>query len=140
MTNEYDDNYQSCHETFVTLRIYSDTMSPEEISSFLRMQPSDSTFKGEVVGEKTKKVRKHNGWFLTSDGSVDSKDVRRHIDFLADKIAHLTSDLAELKNKGCLIDLSCFWSSENGQGGPTLSPNQLKKLAELELEIWFDIY
>lgn len=140
MKNEYDDNYKSCHETYVTLRIYSDSISPEEISNSLHMQPTDSTTKGEVVGIKTKKVRKHNGWFLTSDGIVDSKDCRRHFDYLADKINPFKDELKELKSKGCEIDISCFWSSENGQGGPTLSPKQLKKLSELEIEIWFDIY
>lgn len=140
MTNEYDDNYQSCHETFVTLRIYSDILSPEEISNSLQIQPSDTTTKGEVVGTKTKKVREHNGWFLSSEGLIESKDCRRHFDFLADKIIPIKARLKKLENEGCEIDISCFWSSENGQGGPTLSPKQLKKLSELEIEIWFDIY
>lgn len=140
MTNEYEDNYKSCHETFVTLRIYSDTLSPEEISTVLQLQPSDSTTKGEVVGINKKRTRKHNGWFLTSDGFVASKDCRRHIDYLVDKISPFKGELKELENKGCSIDISCFWSSENGQGGPTLSPKQLKRLAELEIDLWFDIY
>lgn len=140
MKKEYNDNYESCHETFVTLRIYSDQLSPEEITSILKTNPSDSVTKGDVFGVKTKKIRNHNGWFLTSEGFIESKDCRRHFDFLADKIVSFQQNLKELEQRGCEIDLSCYWSSENGQGGPTLSPKQLKKLAELELEIWFDIY
>lgn len=140
MIEEYNDNYESCHETFVTLRIYSDNISPEEISKSLKTNPSESVSKGDVYGIKTRKIRNHNGWFLTSEGFVESKDCRRHFDFLADKITSLKPNFKELQNKGCQIDISCFWSSENGQGGPTLSPKQLKKLAQLELEIWFDIY
>ena len=140
MQEKYNDSYESCHETFVTLRIYSDDLSPEEISKSLKTEPSESVTKGDVYGIKTKKIRKHNGWFLTSEGSIESKDCRRHFDFLADKIISFKPYLKELQNKGCKIDISCFWSSEQGQGGPTLSPIQLKKLAELELEIWFDIY
>lgn len=140
MKNDYDDNYESCYETFVTLRIYSDTIIPEEITNILQVQPSESVTKGEVYGINSKKVRKINGWFLTSESFVDSKDCRRHFDFLADKILPIKNELKALQNKDCEIDISCFWSSENGQGGPTLSPKQLKKLVELELEIWFDVY
>lgn len=140
MKNEYDDNYESCHKTFVTLRIYSDTIIPEEITNTLQVQPSEFVTKGEVYAINSKKVREINGWFLTSEGFVDSKDCRRHFDFLADKILPIKNELKALQNKDCEIDISCFWSSENGQSGPTLSPKQLKKLAELELEIWFDVY
>lgn len=140
MKNEYDDNYESCYETFVTLRIYSDTIIPEEITNFLQFQPTESVTKGDVYGINSKNVLEINGWFFTSEGFVDSKDCRRHFDFLADKIMPIKNELKALQNKDCEIDISCFWSSENGQGGPTLSPKQLKKLAELELEIWFDVY
>jgi hypothetical protein len=140
MIEEYNDNYESCHETFVTLRIYSDDITPEEITKILKTNPSDSVTKGDVYGIKTKKNRNINGWFLTSEGFIESKDCRRHFDFLADKIISLKPKFIELQNKGCQIEIACFWSSENGQGGPTLSPKQLKKLAELELELWFDIY
>ncbi len=140
MIEEYDDNYESCHETFVTLRIYSDNLNPEEISNFLKTKPSEIVIKGDIIGLKRKKIRNHHGWFLTTEGLVKSKDCRRHIDYLADKIITLKSNLKELQKQGCEIDISCFWSSENGQGGPILAPKQLKKLAELELEIWFDIY
>jgi hypothetical protein len=140
MIEEYNDNYESCHETFVTLRIYSDILSPEEISKNLKTNPTESVTKGDIYGIKSNKIRNNNGWFLTSEGFVESKDCRRHFDFLADKIISLKPNFIGLQNKGCQIDISCFWSSENGQGGPTLSPKQLKKLSELELEIWFDIY
>ncbi|MEN9304409.1 MAG: hypothetical protein RL264_2838 [Bacteroidota bacterium] len=140
MVEEYNDSYESCHETFVTLRIYSVNIFPDEISKTLNTLPSDSVKKGDVFGNKTNKKRNINGWFLTSKGFVESKDCRKHFDYLADKIISLKPKLIELQNRSCQIDISCFWSSENGQGGPTLSPKQLKKLAELELEIWFDIY
>jgi hypothetical protein len=140
MKNDYDDNYESCYETFVTLRIYSDTIIPNEITNFLQFEPTESVTKGEVYGINSKKIREINGWFLTSEGFVNSKDCRRHFDFLADKIMPIKNKLKALQNKDCEIDISCFWSSENGQSGPTLSPKQIKKLAELELEIWFDVY
>ena len=34
----------------------------------------------------------------------------------------------------------CYWLSENGNGGPILSPKQLTELGKLNIEIWFDVY
>lgn len=38
------------------------------------------------------------------------------------------------------MDISCFWASAYGHGGPALSPQSMQKLAQLELEIGFDVY
>lgn len=48
--------------------------------------------------------------------------------------------LDELRSKGWRMDLACLWDSQWGDGGPTLSPSILKHLADLEIEIWFDLY
>jgi hypothetical protein len=32
------------------------------------------------------------------------------------------------------------WDSKSGEGGPTISPVQMKRLAELGIELWFDVY
>ena len=41
----------------------------------------------------------------------------------------------------CIYDqISCFWGSRCGHGGPTLSARQTRRLADLELELWFDVY
>jgi ubiquitin C-terminal hydrolase len=129
----YNDTYDTCNKTYVTLRLYSDRLSPQEITKFLGIEPS-ATFEKDI--EKAN----HNAWFLTSEGSINSKDSRRHIDFLADKLLPIRERLKILASQSAKIDISCFWSSESGQGGPTLSPQQLSKLAELEIELWFDIY
>ena len=38
------------------------------------------------------------------------------------------------------MDIFCYWLSASGQGGPTLSPDLMRRLAEAELEIGFDVY
>ena len=38
------------------------------------------------------------------------------------------------------MDICCFWLSASGHGGPTVSPKQMAKLVELNLEVWWDIY
>lgn len=138
--NMYNDDYDACNKTYVTLRLYSDSLSPKEITNYLEIEPSEIIEKDTEKDILTYKSSNYNAWFLTSENNINSKDSRRHIDYLADKLLPIKERLKILVNQGAKIDISCFWSSESGQGGPTLSPQQLSKLAELGIELWFDIY
>ena len=69
---------------------------------------------------------------------VESKDCREHIDIILNDIIPKNEVIQNLIKQGALIDISCFWLSKNGQGRPTLSPNQCQKLAKLKIDIWFD--
>ena len=136
----YNDDYETCNETYVTLRLYSDSLFPQEITNFLGIEPSETIEKGIETNILTNEVINHNAWFLTSENIINSKDSRRHIDYIADKLLPIREKLKILTSQGTQIDICCFWFSENGQGGPTLSPPQLSKLGELGIELWFDIY
>jgi hypothetical protein len=84
---------------------------------------------------------KFNGWFLSSEDKVASKDVRRHLDWLLDLIWPARLPLADLQQtSGVKIDVNCVWWSASGHGGPTLWPEQMGRLAELGLECGFDVY
>jgi hypothetical protein len=136
----YNDNYETCYETYVTLRIYCDTQQPNELTKNLGIKPSEVLVKGQKNELRINKLIEHNCWFLTTKGEVYSKDTRRHIDYLTDKLLPIKSKLKALIKEGARMDISCYWQSENGQGGPALSPQQLTKLADLGIELWFDIY
>lgn len=136
----YQDDYNTCNTTHTTLRIYSESLSPQDITKYLEIEPSEiiekSIEKDILMGENITL----NAWFLTSENIIFSKDSRRHIDYIADRLLPIKEKIKTLATQDAKIDICCFWMSECGQGGPTLSPQQLSKLAELELEIWFDIY
>jgi len=136
----YNDNYETCSRTYVTLRIYCDQLQPDEVTEFLGILPSKTQIKGQNNQLRINKLYERNGWFLTTKDILSSKDCRRHIDYLVDKILPIKSKLQSLIDSGSKIDISCFWESKSGQGGPTLSKQQLLKLAELGVELWFDIY
>lgn len=134
----YDDDYPTCRSTSVQLRIFSDSLEPSYITSALGICPTESFVKGEKFGKK-QLTRKLNGWFLSTAGTVDSKDCRRHIDWVISKLAPCSEPLEKLRSMGAEIDLSCLWGS-SGQGGPVLSPLQMTGLARLNIEIWWDVY
>ncbi|MFN0048345.1 MAG: DUF4279 domain-containing protein [Cytophagales bacterium] len=138
----YEDNYETCRETFVTFRIYFDEIHPEEITKILQIEPNNFQVKGEPFhdSKKSKALAKLNGWFLTSEELVNSKDSRRHLDYILDKILPVKEKIDNLVKKGATINLDCFWATEQGHGGPILSIEQINKLAEIGLEFSYDFY
>ena len=76
----YNDEYATCFKTYVTLRIYFEKMNSEELTKYLEIKPTKSQNKGERSKNNLNLKIEHNGWFLSSEESVKSKDFRRHID------------------------------------------------------------
>ena len=128
--SEYDRKYPTFSKTYATLRIYHDKITPEEITQLLDILPTDCQLKNGKI--------KFNGWFLSSEKMVKSKDCREHIDIILNDVIPKKEVIQNLIKQGALIDMSCFWLSKNGQGGPTLSLDQCQKLAKLKIDIWFD--
>jgi len=38
------------------------------------------------------------------------------------------------------FSFSCYWGSAYGHGGPEISPNTLRRIADLDATLWFDFY
>ncbi len=133
--DEYSDDYSTCSSTFATLRIYSQTVRADEITDALGVQPTRTLSPGEKS--------KLHGWFLSSEGRVQSRDLRRHLDWVLDQLAAGNNPTQQLTLRipgKVVADISCLWISAVGHGGPTLSPKQMLRMARQGLECWFDIY
>lgn len=138
---EYDDDHATCERTYATLRIYPGDNHPDVVTRTLHVEPS-STQIAHVPDAPSgaRAARRPNAWLLSSNGRVTSRDCRRHIDWLIEQIAPHRDALRALVRDGARADVSSFWVSATGHGGPSLHPRQMAALSELELEIWFDIY
>jgi hypothetical protein len=128
---DYIDDYQSCQDTYATLLIYTGEKNPEEISIALDLIPTRIS---HAYG------RHLNGWFLSSKEHIDSKDCRRHIDWILDKISDKKDILLNLQNNNIKISIMCMWASQSGNGGPTISPKQMSRLVDLNLEVSWDVW
>ena len=139
---EYDDDYPTCAGTYTTLRIYPGEIDPAAVTDRLGIEPSKWQRRGEPTRHAggPSKVAPLNGWFLESRGQVDSRDSRRHVDWLLDRVEPSAEALRSLQGAGCRMDISCFWTSRSGHGGPTIPPDQMRRLAALDIELWFDFY
>lgn len=139
----YNDDYSSCDQTYAELRVYSGDLLPAEVSSRLGLEPTTVNERGKQrVSLTTGRTRTLplNAWFVSSEGLVVSKDLRRHLDWVLDRIEPAADAICALQTvPGVRIEISCSWWSATGNGGPTLSPPQMRRMAELGLECAFEV-
>jgi Domain of unknown function (DUF4279) len=96
-------DYPTCEKTYVTLRIYPGELDPIDVTARLGMEPSDWQRRGEtfIGSRRSGCLAKLHGWFLTSEGTVDSNDVRKHLDWLLMRIAPKSDAILVLQEQGC---------------------------------------
>lgn len=138
----YNDKYPTCERTCAELLIYPGSTDPDLVTTELGIRPTEITKKGatwRTAAGRTRTVP-HNAWFLSSEGKINSKDVRRHLDWLLGQLQTAQEGLRNLQSMPeTKLAIKCVWWSARGQGGPTLWPEQMKMMAELGLECGFDV-
>lgn len=126
----------SCVETYVTLRIFSDSLHPDEIGEILGIKATEA--RPRDLNSKYRPRREHNfwGWDTRTCKSTENLDhIKKVIDILDGK----EDRLDKLRDLGCDLDLYSFWVG-NGQGGPFLDISTMRSLCDLGLEIGWDTY
>lgn len=140
---DVNSTYETCAECHATLSIYPGEMSPHEVGTLLGLRPTLQYAKGEDALSpwgKTFKVPL-SSWLLSSQGNVDSKDLREHVQWLLDILRPVASGLESLRKiPGLDMHILCTWISRYGDGGPYLWPEQLQCMADLGLPCHFDFY
>lgn len=135
----YDDTYGTCKYTSVLLHISHPSLQPDNISQQLHLQPSWAWQKGEPREIKGRPART-GMWVLSSETAVQSRDVRRHIDWLIAQLQGRKRVLQNLTKAGYDVSVFCHWVQLGGTGGPTLSPMNMRGLAALDLELGFEFW
>ena len=136
---QYVDDYATCAATYATFRLYHLELDPTVVTARLRIQPSHVQRRGDIRSKNAPPARV-GGWFLSSENAIDSRDVRRHLDWILDQLLPVSDELAALRAAGYDADVSCYWVSASGHGGPSINPSQSEKLVHLGLEVSFDVY
>ena len=132
-----NDLWECCEKTFAELRIYPGDLKPSTVSDILHLKPTHFVDVGEpIIG--TRAIGRINGWFLSSEAFVHSRDLRAHLDWLLLALRDSVDELRRLQRMmGVRMYVYCSWWSRCGECGPTLWPAQMEKLVLLNLECSF---
>ena len=137
-----NDAYPTCKSLNLELRIYRDRGRSSDFTSILGMEPTDSQDRGAIVVNDLGRARETplTRWFLSSSSQVQSRDVRKHLDWLLSRLAPAGHALRAIQQlEGVRMTVNCRWWSDLGDGGPTIWPEQMQGLTDLNLELTFDI-
>ena len=124
--------------TKVCLRLFGDTLDPDEITRLLGVEPTGRACKGEM--QKTPsgrgRVARSGSWRLASDSSGD---LNTQIEALLARLPSDPSLWRELSQRfSC--DVFCGLFISEGNGGTELQPQMLSMLADRGLRLGLDIY
>ena len=124
----------------VFLRIEHDSADPETVTSTLGLTPTHSVRRGQQAADEKGEPYPWNVWVLASACSVGrTKTVRDHFQWLLASVGSRASELRTLRNQGHRIAVHCTWIGKGGYGGPDLSPQIMRGLADLEVAVYFDV-
>lgn len=121
----------------VSLRVFGENLVPDEVSSLLHCQPTQSWCKGQV-SSSGQHVRKNGAWFLR----VEASEPENLDGQLASLFARMTSDpeaWATLAQRFD-VDLFCGLFLASSNEGLSISPDILRQLGERGIEFSLDIY
>lgn len=135
----YIDDFATCRATYATFLLTHPTLDPTAISRELGLASTRSHLRGHVAFPGGTSAPT-GVWILCTNDAVASRDVRRHIDVLLDQLGPVQARITSLIAKGYVAEVSCYWASTGGHGGPRLDVAQLARLVAFGLPISFDVY
>ena len=121
--------------------VTSTNLTPEEIARRLGHAPTRVHHVGDPVSRRppsSAHTHKHHYYGLHS-GLRDSQPMEAHLEALLSLLEAKAEVVAGLSREA-KISFWCGFSSGNGQGGFTLSPSVLQRLARLGVEVSLDLY
>ncbi len=121
-----------------SLRIFGETLQPDQIGAALGLVATRSHIKGEPRSKKHKAVWRESAWLLQSPLG-DESDLVDHLKWLLDKLEPKLDVIMELSNE-YKIDFFCGFASGNGQGGFTLDSLTLQRIAKFGIPVHLDLY
>ncbi|MCX5999314.1 MAG: DUF4279 domain-containing protein [Chloroflexi bacterium] len=132
-----DDFDADCAWTDATLTLYLGDMDPVTVTERLGLVPTSiHGLRDQEAAITDGESRNGVGcWLLSSKDSVVSRDLRRHLDWLLNRIEPAGAQLRELQQcLGMKMAVICQWWSTDDGGGIALWPEQMGRLARLNLE------
>ena len=125
--------------TYATLTIYSDSDSdsPDAISARLGIGPDEIVRKGSVVANAL--IASNHAWSISTKGLILDGGPDAHLACLFGRIP-VSSRVNDLVQRGCEAWVWLFFETSERNDGVMLSPEIVKKIADIGASIALDIY
>jgi hypothetical protein len=126
--------------------MFSVTLTPQEITERLGLQPTRTHEKGQPKGFRRKDgsispliVWKDSAWHLNAPLKRD-QNLEEHIKWLLDILEPKRDSIKSLSPECTLVRFFCGFSSGHGQGGFALDSQTLERLSKLGVSFVLDLY
>jgi hypothetical protein len=133
----------NCERTHATLRVVHADLDPEMITQSVGIAPDAAHKRGEMrLSKSGKKYPYPRGIWNVSTRGWSSRNLEAHIVRLLERVEPSADRIRNVlrTNPEYRFEIMCFWMSATGQGGPSLSPDTLSRIAALGATLDFDIY
>ena len=120
------------------IRIFGETLQPEEIEAKLGLKATRTHVKGQPRSRRYNVPWRHSLWLLESPLS-DDHDMADHLKWLLDRLEPRL-DVIRTLSAEYRVGLMCGFSSGSGQGGFTLDSTTLGRTAKLGVPLVVDLY
>lgn len=120
----------------VALRVFGETLEPDEVSALLGTAPSQAHRKGDAVG-RSGEVSSTGSWILASELSA-SRDIEEQVESVLEKLTKDFDEWASLTTRYS-ADIACIVSMISDGADFDISPRLAQALADRGLAIGFTI-
>jgi len=128
------------NENKVYFRLHDFEGEPDEITKKLLLNPTNSWKKGDVIPNRKGDIRrKQSTWELMSSRDVGDS-IEDHLESLLNQIEKNQAVFKQMIKKYSSELSIVMYLYDDFNPGINLKPNIIKRIADLELEIDFDIY
>ena len=125
-----DENFDGCNECRAEFWIQSNRYCSIDLEQTLQLGKYKS-----IAPKSTRKPGPFKGSFaISSDIEIKSRDLRHHLNWLCNVISTFSGldDLQE--DQQTLMSVNCYWYAKHSLGVTVLWPEQLRFLADLNIE------
>ena len=119
--------------------VKSFTITPEEVEKLLCIEPTRKHHIGDPVSTRNNNVKRKDYYYCIHSSCSSEQTMENHLDEILSLLEDKKKEIYSL-SKTEDVCFFCGFSSGNGQGGFTLSPEILSRLAGLEVPLSLDLY
>lgn len=127
--------------TEACLGIVGDGLEPDKVSALLGLLPSRAWRKGEPVALRSGQTVARPTGYWEYEAPLQGPELT-----LEERIAALlaaiepSAEAFKAVTSGCCPTMNCCWQGSTGLGGPFLSPQLMKRLGDLGIQVHIEFF